>query len=106
AGDPRRPRAATPGLRRQDRARPELCGGSAGLYMLSQPSMATRLLDDKRRDVASTDATTVVTANPGCMMQLQRGLVRAGIRGEVKHVVQLLDESYATASQRAGNTPP
>jgi glycolate oxidase iron-sulfur subunit len=45
-------------------------------------------------DIATTNAQTVVTANPGCMMQLQRGLLRAGIPGEVKHVVELIDEAY------------
>jgi glycolate oxidase iron-sulfur subunit len=83
-----------PGLELRDMAHPELCCGSAGLYMLQQPAMATRLLDDKMRDVGNTGATTVVTANPGCMMQLQRGLRRAGLRGEIKHVVELLDQAY------------
>jgi glycolate oxidase iron-sulfur subunit len=103
---PRKLLAMIPGLQLRDMQRPELCCGSAGLYMLNQPAMATRLLDDKMRDVASTGATTIVTANPGCMMQLQRGLGRAGLSGQVKHVVELLDESYATADQRPGNTTP
>jgi glycolate oxidase iron-sulfur subunit len=46
------------------------------------------------QDIASTGAHTIVTANPGCMMQLQRGLVRAGMSGEVKHIVELVDEAY------------
>jgi hypothetical protein len=37
------------------------------------------------------------------MMQLQSGLARAGMPGEVKHVVQLLDEAYATATKPSGN---
>ena len=97
---PRKLLAMLPGLTLSDMARPELCCGSAGLYMLTQPAMASRLLDDKMRDVASTGATTVVTANPGCMMQLQRGLQRAGIRGEVKHIVELLDEAYGGSHAR------
>ena len=28
------------------------------------------------------------------MMQLQRGMQRAGLAGEVKHVVELMDEAY------------
>lgn len=97
---PRQLLAMIPGLVLKDMARPELCCGSAGLYMLSQPEMASRLLDDKMRDVASTGATTIVTANPGCMMQLHRGLFRAGLQdqGEVKHVVELLDEAYSTGT--------
>jgi glycolate oxidase iron-sulfur subunit len=62
--------------------------------MLTQRDMASLLLDEKMRDVDATGATTIVTANPGCMMQLQAGLDRLGQRGEVKHVVELLDEAY------------
>jgi glycolate oxidase iron-sulfur subunit len=91
---PRTLLAAIPGLELRDMAHPELCCGSAGLYMLTQREMSTRILDDKMRDVAQTTATTIVTANPGCMMQLQRGLARSGITGEVKHVVELVDEAY------------
>jgi glycolate oxidase iron-sulfur subunit len=69
--------------------------------MLTQREMAMRLLDDKMHDVAGTGATTIVTANPGCMMQLASGLQRSGLAGEVKHVVELLDEAYfSVASTR------
>jgi glycolate oxidase iron-sulfur subunit len=104
---PRKLLGLLPGVELKDMARPELCCGSAGLYMLTEPAMSSRLLDDKMRDIGSTGATTVVTANPGCMMQLQRGLQRAGIAGEVRHVVELLDEAYtisdSTANQRTNN---
>ena len=33
-------------------AHPDLCCGSAGLYMLTEPAMSTRILDDKMRDIA------------------------------------------------------
>jgi glycolate oxidase iron-sulfur subunit len=46
------------------------------------------------QEVANTRADTIVTANPGCMMQLNRGMRRAGLRGEVKHVIELVDEAY------------
>ena len=92
---PRALLAAIPGLELRDMAHPDLCCGSAGLYMLTQREMSTRILDDKMREIAQTGATTVVTANPGCMMQIQRGLARSGITGEVKHVVELVDEAYA-----------
>lgn len=83
-----------PGLELRELAHPDLCCGSAGLYMLTEREMSTRLLDGKMADVEATGATTVVTANPGCMMQLQAGLDRLSRRGEVKHVVELLDEAY------------
>jgi glycolate oxidase iron-sulfur subunit len=91
---PRALLAAIPGLELRDMAHADLCCGSAGLYMLTQPAMSTRILDDKMQDVATTGAATIVTANPGCMMQLHRGLRRSGMKGEVKHVIELVDEAY------------
>jgi glycolate oxidase iron-sulfur subunit len=91
---PREILAQVPGLALRDMAHPDLCCGSAGLYMLTEAETSARLLDGKMDEIAATGATTVVTANPGCMMQLDKGLRQAGIRGEVKHVVELLDEAY------------
>ena len=91
---PRTLLAAIPGLELRDMAHPELCCGSAGLYMLTQQEMSTRILDQKMGEIASAGVQTIVTANPGCMMQLQRGIRRAGLAAEVKHVVELLDEGY------------
>jgi glycolate oxidase iron-sulfur subunit len=95
---PRALLAAIPRLELRDMAHPDLCCGSAGLYMLTQREMSTRILDDKMGDIAGTGASTIVTANPGCMMQLQRGVRRAGLVAEVKHVVELLDEAYGPPS--------
>jgi glycolate oxidase iron-sulfur subunit len=92
---PRKLLSLVPGLELRDMAHADLCCGSAGLYMLTQREMSERLLDARMREVDATGATTLVTANPGCMMQLTRGLERAGVRGDVKHVVQVLDEAYA-----------
>ena len=91
---PRTLLAAIPGLELRDMAHPELCCGSAGLYMVTQPEMSTRILDQKMAEIASTGVQTVVTANPGCMMQLQRGVRRAGSAADVRHVVELVDEAY------------
>lgn len=85
---------ALPGVTLRDMQHPDLCCGSAGLYMVTQPEMSGRILDDKMADVATTAADTLVTSNPGCLMQLQAGVRRAGMRCEVKHVVELIDEAY------------
>ena len=91
---PRQILAQIPGLELREMAHADQCCGSAGLYMLTQRAMSTRILDDKLVDIAATGAETLVTANPGCMMQLQTGLARARIPAKVRHVIELLDESY------------
>jgi len=72
---------------------PIRCCGSAGIYNLTHTPMALSLLDKKMDDVAATGAELVVSANPGCLMQLAWGQKRSGQQIEVKHVVQVLDES-------------
>jgi glycolate oxidase iron-sulfur subunit len=55
--------------------------------------MAARVLEAKMADVAATGASTICTANPGCTMQLQAGVRRTGLDAEVRHVIEVLDES-------------
>ncbi|MBV9134650.1 MAG: 4Fe-4S dicluster domain-containing protein [Chloroflexi bacterium] len=92
---PRELLAAIPGVQLRDMPHADLCCGSAGLYMLTQPEMSTRILDEKMAGVRATGAETIVTANPGCLMQLHRGVQRAGLNAQVRHVIELLDEAYA-----------
>ena len=85
---------AIPGLELREMAEPDLCCGSAGLYSVFHPDMSRRLLRRKMRDVASTGASVIATANPGCHLQLEAGLRLHGLPGRVVHVVELLDEAY------------
>ena len=59
--------------------------------------MSEALLSDKINKVKATGADTLVTANPGCHMQLGAGVRMFEASCEVKHVVELLDESYRRA---------
>jgi glycolate oxidase iron-sulfur subunit len=99
---PRALLAQIPGVELRDMAHPDLCCGSAGLYMLTEREMSTRILDDKMSEIARTGAETIVTANPGCMLQLQRGVARAGRPARVRHVIELIDDAYSPlAGKRA-----
>jgi glycolate oxidase iron-sulfur subunit len=94
-GQPRRLLGRIEGLemRPLPDSHPVRCCGSAGIYNLTHTPMALSLLDKKMADVAATGAELVVSANPGCLMQLEWGRRRAGAQVGVKHVVQVLDES-------------
>jgi len=94
---PRQLLARVPGLELVDMAHPDLCCGSAGVYNITQPEMSARLLDSKMVEVRATGADTIVTANPGCLLQLEQGVRQSGMRAEVKHVVELLDEGYGSS---------
>jgi glycolate oxidase iron-sulfur subunit len=90
---PRAILAAIPGVEVREMATPDRCCGSAGIYSVVQGEMAARVLEAKMADVAATGASTICTANPGCTMQLQAGVRRTGLDAEVRHVIEVLDES-------------
>jgi glycolate oxidase iron-sulfur subunit len=100
-GEPRALLRAVPGLELAELGEAEMCCGSAGIYNLTEPAMAQRLLDRKMAHVDATGATTVVTANPGCILQLAAGLRARGRNVEVLHVVEVLDRAYAVAERAA-----
>jgi len=72
---------------------PVRCCGSAGIYNITHTPMALELLDRKMEDIDATGAELIVSANPGCLMQLEWGVKRSGDKMQVKHIVRVLDES-------------
>jgi glycolate oxidase iron-sulfur subunit len=95
---PRQLLALVPGLELIEMAHPDLCCGSAGIYNITQPGMSAELLESKMTDIEATGAETIVTANPGCLLQLEQGVRQSGMHAEVVHVVQLLDAAYGALS--------
>jgi glycolate oxidase iron-sulfur subunit len=67
----------------------DVCCGSAGSYNLTEPRMAARLRRRKVANILHSGATTVVTTNPGCLLQMRAGLEEAGA-GHVR-VMHLAD---------------
>src|SRR5947199_7089673 len=79
-----------PGLRVVDLPESDWCCGSAGIYNLTQPEMADRLLRRKVRNIEATRAEAVVTANPGCILQIEAGLRTRRLKVPVLHLVEVL----------------
>jgi len=77
------------------------CCGAAGIYSITQPEQAERLLGRKTANIVATGASLVATANPGCHLQIARGLGDSASHIEVAHPVSLL----ACAYRREGNQP-
>lgn len=92
---PRQLLRAIPGLELREMAEPDRCCGSAGIYNLTQPELSMRILDRKMDQVQATAAETIVTANPGCLLQMRLGIERAGLQGKVRavHIADLLAEA-------------
>jgi glycolate oxidase iron-sulfur subunit len=76
-----------------------LCCGSAGVYNLLNPEPANQLGDRKVENLLATKAEAVVSANPGCLLQLMSGLRRRGLQTmPTFHMVELLDASIRNVS--------
>jgi glycolate oxidase iron-sulfur subunit len=84
---------AIPGLEVREIADAELCCGSAGIYNLLAPGPARELGDRKAANVRATGAELLVTANPGCLMQVATSLQRVGASISLAHTVEVLDAS-------------
>lgn len=91
---PRALLAQVPGLQVVELKESDWCCGSAGTYNLTQPEMATRLQERKIAHVQATGADAVVTANPGCIIQIAQGLAAKGSPVQVLHIVEILDQAY------------
>ena len=87
--------AAIPGVRFVEMPHADICCGSAGIYSAIEPEMSARILAEKMDHLLSVEPELVVTANPGCQMQLLSGMRSRGRRIPVRHLAELLAEAYA-----------
>jgi glycolate oxidase iron-sulfur subunit len=99
---PRKLLNAIPSIELIEMKESSLCCGSAGIYNIIRREMANELGDRKVENAVATNADEVITANPGCAMQLRTSLLRKGSEMRVRHIVDLLDEAYGgeAAEQR------
>ncbi|GAA1511893.1 heterodisulfide reductase-related iron-sulfur binding cluster [Sphaerisporangium rubeum] len=90
---PRALLAGVPGLTLREIAEGSLCCGSAGTYNLFQPEAARELGDRKAERVREAAADLLVSANPGCTMQIAAAMRRRGADIRVAHTAEVLDAS-------------
>jgi glycolate oxidase iron-sulfur subunit len=88
---PRRLLADIPGLVLAEIPDGATCCGSAGIYNLVQPVAAAELGARKASNVATTGAELLVSANPGCSLQIAKALATTGHPMPVAHIAEVLD---------------
>ncbi|MDR7002228.1 (Fe-S)-binding protein [Neobacillus niacini] len=71
------------------------CCASGGIYNLLHFDESMEILDKKMKNAVKTKATTIVTTNPGCLLQMRLGVERSGIGNQVQalHIVEVLAEA-------------
>ena len=92
---PRKLICAVPGVQFMEMPQADQCCGSAGVYNVTQTKASLELLAQKMAWAKDTQARAIVTANPGCMLQLRAGAAIHNTGHEVLHVIELLDRSIA-----------
>lgn len=75
------------------------CCGSAGIYNIIHSEVSMKFLDYKMDKIRDTQATTIVTSNPGCLLQMKIGIEREGLSKTSRgvHIVDLLVEAMEYA---------
>ncbi|MCY8009934.1 (Fe-S)-binding protein [Bacillus haynesii] len=93
--EPRRLIRSIKGIEFKEMQNAESCCGSAGIYNIVESEMSMKILDTKMEAAAATRAATIVTANPGCLLQMKLGIERAGLTDRVRavHLADLLLEA-------------
>ncbi|MBI5827268.1 MAG: (Fe-S)-binding protein [Deltaproteobacteria bacterium] len=88
--EPRELIAGAQGVELKEMKHPCSCCGLGGGLSLSNYDLSIEITRRKAESVRDTGADVVVTACPGCMVQLRDAMHRYGVKAKVAHVVELL----------------
>jgi len=91
------------GLELVELAYPDQCCGSAGVYNLEHPDLSGRILAPKIAEIEVSGAQLVISANPGCILQIRKGLEEAGLDIPVKHIAEVLDVAMDEGARHGAN---
>jgi glycolate oxidase iron-sulfur subunit len=84
---------AIPGLELVELRDAGVCCGSAGVYNLLQPDAARELGSRKADSVVDSGASLLISANPGCTLQISSELATRGVSLRTAHTAEVLDAS-------------
>ena len=95
--EPRALLRAIEGVELVEIADAERCCGSAGIYNLTHPDLSAELQRQKVEHILAARPDVVVSANPGCILQVAAGVRAAGSDVKVVHLMRFLDDPAAFA---------
>lgn len=93
--EPRELLKLVPGLEYRELEAADACCGSAGTYNIERPEMSDLILKRKLETIRASGAEVVVTSNPGCMLQLKKGLADHLPEVRIMHLTEVLARSMA-----------
>ncbi|MBK8986773.1 MAG: (Fe-S)-binding protein [Chloroflexi bacterium] len=74
----------------QEMTEPDRCCGFGGLFSVRMPEVSNAMTAEKLRQAQATQAAALVTADPGCLMQM-RGLTDG--RQPIEHIATMLERA-------------
>jgi glycolate oxidase iron-sulfur subunit len=83
-----------PGLTYIELPEADRCCGAAGSYNVLHYEQSMKVLDRKMEMIKKTGAEILATECPGCIIQLQYGVRRAGLGIRVLHLSELIREVF------------
>ncbi|MDQ3812144.1 MAG: heterodisulfide reductase-related iron-sulfur binding cluster [Chloroflexota bacterium] len=86
---------AVPDLEVVEIAEAGLCCGSAGIYNITNPRESLLLRERKLDSAVRVQPDLIVTANPGCLLQLRAGLAERASAVQVRHLAEVLEQASA-----------
>ncbi len=84
-----------PGLEYIELESADACCGSAGTYNIVKPEMSDQILKRKLDTIRFSGAQVLVTSNPGCLLQLKKGLADHLPEVKIMHLTEVLAQSLA-----------
>jgi glycolate oxidase iron-sulfur subunit len=94
SAEPRKMIMRIPGIHFIELPESTWCCGSAGIYNVIRYEDSMQVLERKMNNIRNTGVASVITGNPGCMIQLMYGAKKFKVEIEVLHPVSLLNRAY------------
>ncbi len=68
----------------------ETCCGFGGAFTVTFPQVSRAMMENKVKNIIASGADTVITCEPGCLMNIAGGLRKAGSNIRAMHIIDLL----------------
>jgi glycolate oxidase iron-sulfur subunit len=91
--EPRDLLKSTPGLEYVEMIDANRCCGQGGSFNVANYDLSLKILDRKTKAIEESGADVVTTTCSGCMLQLMDGIHQAGLKKEVRHLVEMVNQA-------------
>jgi L-lactate dehydrogenase complex protein LldE len=73
----------------------DTCCGFGGAFSVTYPEVSQAMMENKVKNILASGVDTVVSCEPGCLMNIAGGLQKAGSKIRALHIIDLLASGEA-----------